>query len=397
MAQASLPTSASAAPVKFYVGGQGNSPSEQSPWSITIDHSKMSYSYGPVSTTATPVTGAFANLTGGFLVLLDQNGYQSGLALEIPGEAVILRPGDSTTALVFAVNQASCFSIDGNVKFLFAFTPGLTGQSEAAFGRIYASTNGTGTAWQFNNQTEYQKTDGKDAPADATFPGYPSGYSGTCSASSGSAYVTSAPLTYFNGGQTYTLPTEYVVSPAGFIFESQNYGNVSPGAAWPYPTISAWGVSEPSTPLAINGIAAASYLGFLFEANVSSGTYRTRPVAFGNAPIAGTVITGGAFPNEDPTQPPTINMNVTFGNQDPLNNGLYYLATLTVPYDGNESSCPNPAPASNGTLSCTYDAVAMVGTRNYQYASAIEEYSIILSAFDANGDQKTLVLFQQSP
>ena len=317
---------------------------------MTINHSNSSYSYtNPNSGSTVPTTGALSNLTGGFLVLLDQNGYQNGLALEIPGEAIILRPGDSTVAPVFAVQQASCFAIGGNVK-------------------IYASTNSDGSLWQFNNQTEYVAPDGS-VPSDADFPGYPSGYSGTCSASNGAAAVTSAPLAYFNNGvatSTYTLPTESVISPAGFFFENQSYVNVATTVGWNYPAISAWGVSEPSAPLTIGSVATANYVGFLFEA---------------------TVMTGGTFPNEDPSQPVTVNMSVTFGTEDPLNNGLYYLAKLTIPYDGDQSNCATPIPNQTGTLTCTYNAVATVGS--------IGQYAIVLSAFDASGDQKTLVLFQQ--
>jgi hypothetical protein len=388
---ASLPTPAPAGLVNSYVGGQGDSPSQQYPWNVTINRSTNTYSYtNPNSGSTVATTGALTSLTGRFLILLDQNGYQSGLALEIPGEAILLRPGDSTTALVYAVQQPNCFGITGNVKFLFNFSPGLTGTNEAGFGRIYASTNSDGSVWQFNNQTEYVAPDGS-VPSDADFPGYPSGYSGNCSAANGAAAVTSAPLTYFYNGaaaSTYTVPTEYVIGPAGFFFENQSYANVPTDVGWNYPAISAWGVSEPSAPLALNSVAAPSYVGFLLEASVDSSTYRTRLVGFGNAPISGTTMTGGTFPNEDPTQPVTVNMSVTFGTQDPLNNGLYYLAKLSIPYDGDQSNCATPVPGENGTLTCTYNAVATVGFSD-------EQYAIMLSAFDASGDQKTLVLFQQ--
>jgi hypothetical protein len=388
---AGLPTPAPSGQVNSYVGGQGNSPSQQSAWSVTIDRSSNTYSYiNPNSGSTTATTGALSSLTGGFLILLDQNGYQNGLALEVPGDAVILRPGDSTVAPVFAVQQAGCFAIGGDVKFLFNFTPGLTGTDEAGFGRIYASTSTDGSAWQFDNQTEYVAPNGS-IPADADFPGYPSGYPGTCSASNGAASVTSAPLAYFNNGQastTYTIPTEYVISPSGFFFENQSYASVPTDVGWNYPAISAWGFSEPTSPTIIGSVATANYVGFLFEASVDSSTYRTRVVGFGNAPISGTVMTGGTFPNEDPTQPVTVNMSVTFGTQDPLNNGLYYLAKLTIPYDGGQSNCGTPVPDQAGTLTCTYNAVATVGFPGGQYA-------IVLSAFDAAGDQKTLLLFQQ--
>jgi hypothetical protein len=374
--------------VNSYLGKPGNSQADSSLWTVTFDRSKNVYSYNPISASASPTTGSFAPLTSDFLILLGQDGYQDGLALELPGEAALLRPGDSTTPLIFAVQQASCFPIVGSVKFLYAFSPGLTSTGEAVYGRIYASTATDGSSWQFDNQTEYQEPDGKDVPADADFPGYPSGFPGNCSASSGSATVASSPLTYFNNGATYTAPAEYAINPAGFFFENQNYANVPGNAGWTYPDISAWGMSEASVPISTGGVATTNYVGFLFEANVSSGAYRTRPVGFGNAPISGTTMVGGTFPNEDPTQLPSGDMSVTFGAQDPLNNGLYYFAKLTIPYDGGQASCASAVPNQLGILTCTYPAVAIASRPSGQYA-------VILSAFDANGDQKTLVLFQQ--
>jgi hypothetical protein len=392
--QSGLPTPPTPGLVNSYVGGQGNSPLQQSPWSVTIDHTKSMYSYtNPNSANPVPTTGSFSVLTGGFLVLLNQSGYQSGLALEIPGEAIILRPGDSTTAPVFAVQQASCFAIGGNVKFLFAFSPGLSNGGQAFFGRIYASTNSDGSSWQFNNQTQYQAPNG-NVPTDADSPGYPSGFAGSCSVSNGSAVVNSSPAAYFNGGPTPppTLPTQYVISPSGFFFENQSYENViSAGiGGWTIPNISAWGVSEPAQPLIVGNIGAATYLGFLFETTNSNSTYRTQVVGFGNAPVAGTVMNGGTFPNDDPTQTANANMSVTFGTQDPLNNGSYYLAKLTTPDDGTNftDSCLTYGLSKSGTPTCTNDAVATVGYLNGQYA-------IIISATDTSGNQETLVLLQQ--
>ena len=139
-------------------------------------------------------------------------------------------------------------------------------------------------------------------------------------------------------------------------------------------------------------MATASYAGFLFETDVSSAIYRTRLVGFGNAPISGTVMNGGTFPNEDPTQLPDINMSVTFNSQDPLNNGQYYSANLTIPNDAPSTftgSCLSYGVSPTGTSTCTNDGVAMVGQQNGG------PYTIIMSASDASGNQKTLVLFQQ--
>jgi hypothetical protein len=402
--QVGLPTQPPPGLVNTYIGGQGNSPSQQSPWSVTIDHTKNVYSYtNPNPGSTGPTTGAFAPLTGGFLVLLGPNGYQNGLALEVPGDAIILRPGDSTTAPVFAVQQPSCFAIGGNVKFLFAFSPGLAGegsvipgspQPESFYGRIYASTSSDGGSWQFNNQSQYNSPllyASQGVPSDADYPGYLSGYPGTCSASSGSTSVTSSPLQYFDNNATYTVPTQYVISPGGFFYENQSYVNVPPAQNWSYPAISAWGVSEPSVPLRVGVIASVSYVGFLFQTAGDNSIYRTQLVGFGNNPISGTTMTGGTFPNEDPTQVPNLNMSVTFGTEDPLNNGVFYLAKLTTPNDAPTNftdSCLSYGVSQTGSSTCTNDGVAIVGLQNGLY-------TIIMSASDTSGNQETLVLFQQ--
>lgn len=394
-----LPGAPPAGDVNSYLGQPGDTPSDNALWSVTIDRSKNTYSYGPTSGGTAATSGSMAILNNNFIILLGQNGYQNGLAVEVPGQAVILRPGGSTAPLIFAVQQTSCFTIGGNVKFLYALSPGISGPTSPFFGQIYAATSSDGTGWQFNNQTNYVSPyqfgtlENNDVPSDAEFPGYPAGYSATCNAAQGAAAVNATPLAYFNNGaSTFSVPTQFVISPSGIFFENQNYTNVPSTEGWQYPNISAWGVSEPPLPLQVVGVATASYAGFLFETNSNLTTFRTRLVGFGNAPISGTVMDGGTFPNEDPTQLPDINMSVTFGSQDPLNNGLYYLAKLTIPNDAPSTftgNCLSYGFSETGTSTCTNVGVAMVGEQQNGV------YTIIMSASDTSGNQETLVLFQQ--
>jgi hypothetical protein len=371
------------------------------PWSVTVNHTTNTYTYNnPNSSSGVPVSGGLATLSGtdGFLILLGQNGYQNGLAVEIPGEGIILRPGDSTTALVFAVLQPSCFAIGGDAKFLYALSPGINGPSSPFFGQIYAATTSDGSSWQFNNQTNYVSPyqfaalDNSNVPSAAEFPGYPGDFSATCDAADGAATVIATPLAYFNGGaNTFSVPTQFVISPGGLFFENQSYANVPASEGWNYASVSAWGVSESPVSLPVAALATANYLGFLLESDSSSAIYRTRLVGFGNAPISGTVMNGGTFPSEDPTQPLNLNMSVTFNTQDPLNNGVYYLAKLTIANDAPSTftgSCLSYGVSQAGTSTCTNDGVAMVGKQNGLY-------TVIMSASDASGNQKTLVLFQQ--
>jgi len=318
--------------------------------------------------------------------------------VEIPGEAIILRPGDSTTALVFAVQQPSCFAIGGNVKFLYAMSPGVSGFDTAFFGHIYGATSPDGSNWQFNNQInyiapyDYQVLSDSNIPSAAEFPGYPGGFSATCNAEDGAATVSATPLAYFNkGANSFSAPLQFVISPEGMFFENQSYVNVPATEGWNYPSVSAWGVSELPFPVPIAVVATANYFGFLFESEPSTAIYRTRLVGFGNAPISGTVMNGGTFPSEDPTQPLNLNMSVTFNTQDPLNNGVYYLAKLTIPNDAPTSftdSCLSYGVSQTGNSTCTNDGVVIVGKQNGLY-------TIIMSASDTSGNQKTLVLFQQ--
>jgi len=392
-----LPGPPPAAEVNSYVGQPGDSPSETSLWGVTIDRSKNVYSYGPTSGGAA-TSGSIAILINNFIILLGPNGYQSGLAVEVPGQAIILRPGDSTAPLVFAVQQPSCFAIGGNVKFLYALSPGINGPSSPFFGQIYAATSSDGSGWQFNNQTNYVSPyqfavlNNSNVPSAAEFPGYPADFPATCSAAQDAATVNATPLAYFNDdANTFSVPTQFVISPGGLFFENQSYVNVPLTEGWQYTNVSAWGVSESPLPLPVGGVATANYLGFLFESYPSSAMYRTRLVGFGNAPISGTVMNGGTFPSEDPTQAPNLDMSVTFNTQDPLNNGQYYLAKLTIPNDAPSTftgSCLSYGLSQTGNSTCTDDGVAMVGEQNGLY-------TIIMSASDASGNQKTLVLFQQ--
>jgi len=159
-------------------------------------------------------------------------------------------------------------------------------------------------------------------------------------------------------GSSYSLPTEFVINPAGFFLENQDYANViSAKPSWSYPVISAWGVSEPSALLKTSSVATAAYAGFLFEASVS-GAHLTRPVGFGGVPVSGTVMAGGTFPSEDPTKTPNTNMSIDFGKQDPLNNGIYYLAKLTIPVIANWPCTGTAGIDLSGNPTCTYNALA---------------------------------------
>jgi hypothetical protein len=357
-----------------YVGTQAASPSNTTGkmWSVNIDHIKTQFAYSEGD--APTRSGAFVPMNG-YLLLLDQHGYETGFALEVQGRALLLRPGDSSTPLVFAVQQPDCFSIGGNVKFQYVMSPGNPTAGQATFGRIYATRQGT--RWDFSGQSKYQVPDGKNIPTNAYIPSYPSSFSGTCGATADAASVNVSPT------PQYGIPTQFIVGPTGYFLETQNYTN-DPSLSQ-YGDLSAWGIVEPSAPLSASKIASASYVGFLFESN--NGVYLTRPVGFGGLTTSGSVMTGGTFLNENPINPQGTEMTVSFGSQDPLNNGLYYLAKLTLPLPPNVS-CTSPGIDLNGNPTCTYTAVATVGNPEGKYC-------IILTTYDGSSNQKILFLMQQ--
>lgn len=393
-----LPQPLPAKTVNSYVGKIAVATSAQTDtrlWSVTIDHNANTFSYqaGSGASAGPSGKGTFFDRNG-FLLLLDQRGFQLGYALEIPGRIAIVRPGNSTTAPIFSIQQQDCFPVTGNVKFLHIFVPASTSAGAATYGKIYATSN-DGKAWAFDGQERYQAPLGSD-PTSAYIPSYPTSLSGACSASGGSALVNVSP------SAAYKVPTRYLVNPAGFFLGDQEFRSVGQLAS--YGNVAAFGIAE--SPAAVNtaNVAKGSYVGFLFETNNSS--YTTQLVGFGKVPSSGGVISGGTYPSEDPSLEPDTSMSINFGKQDPLNNGLFYRATLTLPIAPG-ANCAKPGTGERGNPTCTYNAVAMVSTVLVDPSNTVlppngradpdlmeSRYVIYLTSFDS-GNQKVLVLLQQ--
>lgn len=379
---AGLPGQSSIGSANTYVGKLGTSSGQTDSrlWTVAIDHDHNTFSYSapaPSGSGSVGGTGTFVALNG-FLLLLDQNGYQLGYGIEVPGEIAILRPGNSSVQPIFSIQQPNCFPINGNdFKFQFILVPGNSINGYAAYGKVYAATNSAGTLWTFDGQALYQAPNGS-TPANASIPGYPTYYPGVCNSSPNSTSI------QISQSQAYTVPTQYVINPDGFFLEDQNFNATPQFSALGLGDIWSMGVAEATAPVTTASAASATYRGFLFAAN--GGTYLTQPVGFGGV-TSKSSISGGAFPSEDVTQVPNTNMIINFGQQDTLNNGLYYLAKFTLPI-GPSESCSAPGTDANGNLICTYSAVAIVGSPGGKYA-------IFLTAFTGSGYQKFLVLFQQ--
>jgi hypothetical protein len=379
---AGLPGSSNIGTANTYTGKLGTSPSQTDTqlWSVVIDHDQGTFSYSAPATSgngAVSAKGTFTSVNG-FLLLLDQNGYQLGYGIEVPGQMTILRPGNSSTQPIFSIQQSSCFPIVGNdVKFQFVLVPGSTTEGQAAFGKVYAGTNSSGTLWTFDGQALYQAP-GASTLTNAYIPGYPTSYSGVCNSSPSSTSI------QVSQSQAYSVPTQYMINPSGFFLEDQNFNGSSQFSSLNLGDIPSIGVAEPSAPVTTATVSSATYRGFLFAAN--NGTYQTQPVGFGGI-TSKSSINGGTFPSEDVTQSSNTNMTISFGQQDTLNNGLYYLAKFTLPI-GPSESCSAPSTDPNGNTICTYSAAAIVGNPSGKYV-------IFLTAFTGSGYQKLLVLFQQ--
>jgi len=80
-----LPVPPVAGEANSYTGKPANSQSDNRLWNVSVDHSKNSYSYNPLSGNTAPVAGNFAPLNGGFLVLWARITIRMGLHWRFPG------------------------------------------------------------------------------------------------------------------------------------------------------------------------------------------------------------------------------------------------------------------------------------------------------------------------
>jgi hypothetical protein len=424
-----LPTPPVPAAANTYTGGQ--SPGA---WTVSIDDSKNTFSYQPVTYPAAAISGSLQS-SGGFLQL--SNG---GLAYEVPGRTIVLRPGSSTTPPVFAVPQTQCYPIVGKVRFQYmGMFPGAE-QNDVSlatltdplyYGSVVASTDSTGKHWGFEN---LQGGSGistlltnQGAPP-ASFVLGSTSFNATCTSANSQNAIgfpsTSLLSTYWSnftgnspGAVTRTIPAKAVsntwVGPSGFFVTDQSDPTNASGSGT---TVA--GVVEPSSALTTSTIASEQYLGFLYQAafttqyaNPAGGFFNT-PLAALTAPIgfgqvvagSGSTLTGGIFPNDAVTGTPNSDTILTLGSQDPVYNGLYPSATITV-LDPAQN-CVNfnsgqitPAAAgakpginANGYITCTFPAVAVVGNPEGKYVIFVNSYNW---AVGYGGAPMQLYLFQQ--
>ena len=383
-----LPALTVPGPSNSYLGteGPGNN------WQASIDHTSNSFSAADLTnSSAGTVLGSIVDQIG-FLGLAQTNlspPFQPyGFALEIPGRALLLRPGINTAPLAALVPR-SCLNINGSVTFQFVTLPDQNWEvgADAAYGSVQASASGN--TWNFSNFMQF--TLGNSSQPGVTLN------AGTCATNAVGGFVTIPPT------PPSSVSPKLSVGPSGFIVADQFLSRASgtfSGAA---------GVIQSSTSLNVSSVVGGSYLGFIYEPNVTASPTTcsidclapTQMAAFsGSATTCQTVpsssgMCGGAFFNDSLSniKQASTDTTIELGNEDSNNFGLYKFARVTIPDpSGSQGTCTYAGVAgtdSQGNPTCTLPAIALVGNPENKFA-------IFLIAQDAvNNTPMVIYLFQQ--
>ena len=309
------------------------------------------------------VIGNFATSAGFLdvnLTMVPQQGLADqtiSFALEIPGRAALIRYGDIFYPLIPLVPTNSCTSIGGSVTYDYVTLPGdpsgWAPETDTTYGtfQVVADQN----TWTFSNITQFTLTGA--APANPG-SGLPTGYCGYGTA----AYTVSAAS---NATNPPVATVTMGFGPSGFFLEDNGSAQVTPTGVIPSNAlgagIGAIGVIQPSSQLSTSDVVSKPYLGFYYEPGIRAPGPETQLASFGCSgascpiPSSPTAIIGGVFPTtggsspvDEPNLPASQNVTIDLGTQDPNNNGLYPLATITV------SGSSFPAAAVVGSLEQKY-------------------------------------------
>ncbi|GGH17422.1 hypothetical protein GCM10011586_39920 [Silvibacterium dinghuense] len=374
-----LPTPSAASASNTYSGGQ--SPGA---WTFIVNHTSNTYTYRPITYSTASTSGTFQSAHGFLQLGADSS---AGYAVEVPGRAAILRPGDSTTPPIFAVPQTQCYAITGRVRFQYigmqagTFSNSFGGSAPTlGYGSVVASTDTTGKSWQF------QSLQGNIVIG-------PGSFNGSCATSNDQATIS------FTGQQsilnllwtpnqveapTAGTQSNIWIGPSGFFASDQS----DPTASSPTGA-SVAGIIEPTSALTTSSVTTQQYAGFFYQSatalgyNGTSPTITiTSPIAFGQTASSGTSMTGGIYPNDDVSQTPEANIVLTLGAQDATYNGLYSSATLTVldpnqncaNYTGGGSTATTSLNAQ-GYVTCTFPAIVVAGNPENKYVLFVTSYN----------------------
>jgi hypothetical protein len=388
-----LPPATQATELNSYVGTQGTDPStgdSGAVWQLTINHTTNSFSASDYAAQLVPANGLFA-FDGGFLNFSQTNPsptFQAdGFAIEIPGRVAFFRPGfNSFNSTQNTTTSASSpvAAVPGNclglfdVTFQFVTLPISTWTSgkDPAYGSFQVNSvqpTSTGSTWNFSSLTEF--TLAKAQSQGTTLP------SGIC-AQSAVGEVVSIPPSITTGNTTTVA-----VGPSGFLI--MNNGQNTSGAV---------GLIQPSSAVDTTSLLSANYLGFISEPAIPiplSGVPTANQIAFfgcsnSGCKASGSSLVGGAFPNDDPTQPANTNITINLGAQNATNNGLFDSATVTIPDPTSACTAPGiPGTDSQGNPTCTLPAVAVSGNPENKFAIFLITQDLV------NQSPMVIYLFQE--
>lgn len=311
------------------------------------------------------IVGKFNSLAGYLDISLttapaEFTGQTIGFALEMPGQAALIRYGDITYPLIPLAPTNGCTAIGGTVTYNYITVPGATSppswlpNTDSTYGTFQVATDGTN--WSFSNITQFTLTG--TSPANPG-TGLPAGF---CGIGTNGYAVTAASNATNPPVATVTMG----FGPTGFFLEDNGSAQGLPAGVVPSNALGAGvgaiGGIQPSSSLNTLSVVGLQYLGFYYEPGIRGQEAPvTQLASFGCAgsncptPPSSTAIVGGVFPNtggtspvEDPTQPAAQNVTIDFGTQDSNNNGLYPSATVTV------SGIQFPAAAVVVTLKNSY-------------------------------------------
>ena len=336
----------------LYYGPQ--SPADM--WQASINHSSNLFSAQDLTNPGQGlISGAFSiqNPTD-FLSLAQTNVsppfQQFGYALEIPGRVLLLRPGNSTTALA-AMAPGTCLNFNGSATFQFValVDNSWAVKTATAYGSVQVATNAN--TWNFSNFSQYM-LDSSSQPGSTPA-------AGNCGNTAGNTSVSIPPA-----NSTSTGPS-VIVGPSGFFVSDQLITDPSAGNQF-----GAVGTIQPSSSVDTGSVRSANYYGFMFEPAVTSGCLGTlciaptQMVTFGNAGCPSgvqpspTAICGAVF-QQDVLSGPQPDLLIDLGTEDQSQFGMYKAATIQV---------PDPNKVCSLTGICTLPAVAVVGNPEGKFA-----------------------------
>lgn len=366
-----IPVTPPASNVAAYAGTQNLSNlgvvSPGGVWDLTLNTELSQFSADDISdlpsiNNGSAISGATRS-SGGFLSLTPGNNPQlsQGYALAIPGEAALLRPGYNGESPVVLAGQTSCLGVTAASNFLFVIMPNVNWTTaNPAYGSLTASssTSASGSTWTFDPATQFLLGGASTPPL--AIP------TGTCLHAQ-EGYVVSVPPSKATGLQTYT----FAFGPTGYFAGDLGGGN--PGNQGPSGLV---GVLEPTSAIAASDLAGAKFLGFYYESLAgNAGLPVTSPAAFGQGSHTAKSITGGVFPNDDPTSTPNADTSIDFGTPDGSTNGLFPNATVVVPDPNAVCTGSQVTTTPSGVQGCILKAAAVAGKAN-------NRLSVFLIAWD---------------